>query len=83
MWTEITRPKYERHGLRYASDLTCAEWNLIEPYMPRAKAVGRPRRTPKSDLGSWALAAPGPDPGPAIFRLDFPRKGSVAAGQRA
>ena len=45
MWTEITRPKYERHGLRYASDLTCAEWNLIEPYMPRGKAVGRPRTT--------------------------------------
>ena len=45
MWTKITRPKYERHGLRYASDLTSAEWNLIEPYMPPAKAVGRPRTT--------------------------------------
>ncbi len=45
MWTEITRPKYGRDGLRYASDLTSAEWNLIEPYMPRAKAVGRPRTT--------------------------------------
>ncbi len=22
MWTEITRPQYERSGLRYASDLT-------------------------------------------------------------
>ncbi len=33
-----------------------------------------------SGLGSWALAAPNPDPGPAIFRLDFPRKGSVASG---
>ncbi len=45
MWTEITRPKYERDGLRYASDLTDAEWGLIEPYMPPAKAVGRPRTT--------------------------------------
>ena len=26
MWTEITRPKYEREGLRYASDLTDREW---------------------------------------------------------
>jgi hypothetical protein len=25
MWTEITRPKYEREGQRYASDLTDAE----------------------------------------------------------
>ncbi len=29
MWTEITRPKYEREGLRYASDLTDREWELI------------------------------------------------------
>ena len=26
MWTEITRPKYEREEQRYASDLTDAEW---------------------------------------------------------
>jgi putative transposase len=30
MWIEITRPKYERAGRRYASDLTDAEWRLIE-----------------------------------------------------
>ncbi len=29
MWTEITRPKYDREGLRYASDLTDREWELI------------------------------------------------------
>ncbi len=34
MWTEITRPKYERHGGRYASDPTDREWALIEPFMP-------------------------------------------------
>ncbi len=45
MWTEITRPKYERDGLRYASDLSDAEWTLIEPHMPPAKALGRPRTT--------------------------------------
>ena len=26
-WTEITRPKYQRDGLRYASDTTDAEWS--------------------------------------------------------
>ena len=31
MWTEITRRKYEREGRRYASDVTDAEWALIEP----------------------------------------------------
>ncbi len=45
MWTEITRPKYEREGLRYASDLTDREWELIAPFLPPAKAVGRPRTT--------------------------------------
>jgi hypothetical protein len=27
--TEITRAKYRRSGLRYASDMTDAEWALI------------------------------------------------------
>ena len=45
MWTEITRRKYAREGQRYASDLTGAEWALIEPHMPPAKRLGRPRGT--------------------------------------
>src|SRR3981081_2745749 len=45
MWTEITRRKYERAGQRYASDLTDAEWALIEPHMPAVKRLGRPRET--------------------------------------
>ena len=45
MWTEITRPKYERAGQRYASDLTDAEWAVIEPHMPAPKPLGRPRGT--------------------------------------
>jgi transposase len=45
MWTEITRRKYEREGGRYASDLTDAEWALIEPHMPAVKRLGRPRET--------------------------------------
>ena len=43
MWTEITRRKYQREGQRYASDVTDAEWALIEPLMPAAKPLGRPR----------------------------------------
>jgi putative transposase len=45
MWTEITRAKYERAGQRYASDLTDAEWGLIEPKMPARTKLGRPRET--------------------------------------
>lgn len=44
-WTEITRAHYRREGLRYASDLTDAEWELIEPLMPPPSAIGRPRET--------------------------------------
>ena len=44
-WTEITRPHYVREGLRYASDLTDAEWRLIEPLMPPPSPIGRPRTT--------------------------------------
>ena len=44
-WTEITRPHYDRSGLRYASDCTDEEWVLIEPFLRRTSRVGRPRRT--------------------------------------
>lgn len=44
-WTETTRQHYRREGLRYASDLTDAEWGLISPFLPTASKVGRPRKT--------------------------------------
>jgi transposase len=44
-WTEITRPHYLREGLRYASDLTDAEWKRIGPRMPPSSPIGRPRTT--------------------------------------
>jgi transposase len=45
VWTEITRPKYRRDGLRYASDTTDEEWAVIEPHMPGENRCGRPRTT--------------------------------------
>jgi transposase len=42
-WTEITRQQYRRDGLHYASDMTDAEWKLIEPLMPGRCGRGRPR----------------------------------------
>ena len=44
MWTETTRRQYRREDLRSASDMTDAEWALIEPHLPAAKRLGRPRR---------------------------------------
>ncbi len=34
MWTAENRPRYNRDKLRYPSDLTDAEWALIEPLAP-------------------------------------------------
>src|ERR671913_2164531 len=45
VWTKATRRQYRRDGLRYASNLTDAEWALIEPFMPAARRIGRPRMT--------------------------------------
>ena len=42
-WTEITRAEYQRSGLRYASDMTDAEWALIARRLPPRRRLGRPR----------------------------------------
>jgi putative transposase len=42
-WTETTRTDYLRSGLRYASDMTDAEWRLIARRLPPRRRLGRPR----------------------------------------
>jgi len=44
-WTKTTRAQHARDHLRYASDLTEAEWALIVPLLPPPCRLGRPRRT--------------------------------------
>ena len=48
-WTGITRPKYRRDGLRYASDTTDEEWAVIEPHLPPPAKLGRTRATSLRD----------------------------------
>ena len=55
MWPEITRPKYEPDQRRYASDLTDAEWELVEPHMPPARPLGRPRWMDPHEVVSGVL----------------------------
>jgi transposase len=43
MWTPENRPKYNRDGLRYPSDLTDEEWELVEGLIPPGKRGGRRR----------------------------------------
>jgi transposase len=42
MWTPTTRRQHSRADLRYQTDLTDAEWAVIEPLMPEPATGGRP-----------------------------------------
>ena len=42
-WTAEHRRAADRRGLRYPSDLTDAEWELVAPFIRGAKRDGRPR----------------------------------------
>ena len=48
MWTDTTRQQHRRDKLKYASDLTEAEWLVLVGELPPAKRRGYPRCT---DLG--------------------------------
>jgi transposase len=51
MWTPATRRQHRRAGLRYATDLTDAEWAVIAPLMPEPALCGRPATwTPREIL---------------------------------
>ena len=41
MWTAITRAQHRRDALRFPSDLTDAEWAVLEPLLPAPSPVGR------------------------------------------
>src|ERR687884_710286 len=43
VWTDENRARYDRRGQRYPSDLTDAEWIILEPLLPVAQGCGRPR----------------------------------------
>ncbi len=43
MWTNENRVRYDRSKLRYPSDVTDAEWALVEPLIPPAKRGGGKR----------------------------------------
>src|SRR5208282_4243715 len=43
MWTAKNRGRYDRSALRYPSDLTDYEWELVEPLILPAKPGGNKR----------------------------------------
>ena len=55
MWTPATRRQHSREGLRYETDLTDAEWAVMEPLMPEPLMPepcrhGRPRTWPLREI---------------------------------
>ena len=50
MWTPATRKKYTRPSTRYQTDLTDAQWRVIEPLLRPAKTTGRPRKGPMREI---------------------------------
>ncbi|MBX6321995.1 MAG: IS5 family transposase [Rhodospirillaceae bacterium] len=50
MWTPTTRRQHSRDHLRYGSDLTDAEWEIIAPFMPLPARTGRPREWPMREI---------------------------------
>ena len=53
MWTTENRPRYNRDRLRYPSDLTDAEWVLVEPLIPQPSMVGGAARL---KCAKWSTA---------------------------
>jgi transposase len=50
MWTETTRSQHDREHLRYSSDLTDKEWELLAPLLPPPAETGRPRQWPMREI---------------------------------
>jgi transposase len=50
MWTPETRVEHDRDELRYPSDLTDAEWQILAPLLPPPAETGRRRSWPMREL---------------------------------
>ncbi|WP_188974079.1 IS5 family transposase [Neoroseomonas lacus] len=50
MWTPTSRARHRRDGLRFASDVTDAEWAVLAPLLPSPSRVGRPPHWPMRDI---------------------------------
>ena len=77
VWTKITRPYYDRHGIRYASDMTEREWSQIKPFMPKRRRMGRPRTTDLREVMNAILYMASTGCQWALLPKDFPPSSTV------
>ena len=59
MWTPEHRRAAERSGLRYPSNLTDAEWAIVEPMIPPARHGGRGESPDHATAGAREILALG------------------------
>lgn len=58
MWTKENRARYDRSKLRYESDLTDGEWELVAPLIPPAKHGGAPRTVDEREIVNGIMYHP-------------------------
>jgi len=79
MWTPTTRAQHSRAGLRYGSDVTDAEWLILEPFLPAPRPCGCPRKWDMREIVSaifyvlrggiaWSLLPKEFPPWPTVYR---------------
>ena len=82
MWTDTTRSRHARKGPGLPSDLTDAEWVLLEPFLPPASPFGRPREWPMRRIVDamlyllrgglpWRMLPPGFPPATTVQRYFY------------
>lgn len=79
MWTAENRRRYERRNDRYPSDLSDAEWAVIEPMIPPAKRGGRRRTTDMREVVNAILYVLETGCQWRALPKDFPPKSTVHA----
>jgi len=77
MWTPATRRQHNRENLRYETDLTDREWNLIAPMMPPAAKTGRPRRWTLREIMNAIFYVMRGGIGWRLLPSDFPPRSTV------
>lgn len=82
MWTDTTRALHARKGLSLPTDLTEAEWTVLEPLLPPALPGGRPRKWPLRRIVEamlyllrgglpWRMLPPGFPPATTVQRYFY------------
>lgn len=83
MWTPATRRQHSRAGLRYQTDLTDAEWAVIEPMIPKAARRGRPPLWSARDVLNAIFYVLRGGVGWRLLPNDMPPKSTASAGSPA